>query len=262
MVGDMDELAMTTPDSAAGEEPPERSLRRAAFLTAGVGIAHAVLFLLSFWLLSGTPKVTASDAEIVEYYRSGEERRFVLVGLYIMPFSGIAFVWFTVALRMWISGSARRVNVLLSNVQLASGIIFVAIFFMTAAALSVTAASVEFTDAPIDPVVARQFPNYGASLLFVFGMRMAAMFVFTTTNIGRHAGILPRWFVLVGFVVGLFLLLSATFSRLLALVFPAWILVLCAILLVRAREIPKEAVLPPRGPLGPAIAAAREERAD
>jgi hypothetical protein len=67
---------------------------------------------------------------------------------------------------------------------------------------------------------------------------MAAMFVFTTSNIGRSTAMLPRWFRSVGFIVGLFLLLSASFSRLLVLVFPIWVLVLCALILVRARQLP------------------------
>ncbi len=239
---------------------PARSLRNAAYLTAAVGTVHALLFLLSFWLLSGRPAPDASDAEIVRYYSSESSRRSILVGLYIMPFSGIAFIWFIVALRMWISSSTRRVNELLSLMQLVSGIIFTTLFFGTAASISVIAASVEFSNSQIDPSLARQFPEFGASLFFVFGMRMAAMFVFTTTNIGRHAGILPRWFVITGFIVGLFLLLSATFTVWLAVVFPVWVFVLSMILFGRARKIPSDIAVPARGPLSDAVPVAAVEQ--
>jgi hypothetical protein len=67
-------------------------------------------------------------------------------------------------------------------------------------------------------------------------MRMAAMFIFATSNIGRRAGVLPTWFAIVGGLVGLFLLLSATFSQILVLVFPVWILTLCVLLVLRARR--------------------------
>jgi hypothetical protein len=56
--------------------------------------------------------------------------------------------------------------------------------------------------------------------LFVFSFRMAAMFVFTTSAIGRASGILPRPFVWSGYAVGLFLLLSAGFEGWFALAFP------------------------------------------
>jgi len=83
----------------------ERPIRQAAMLTAAVGITFSVLFLLAFWLTSTTPGARAPDREITEFYASSERRRVTLVGLYIMPFAGIAFVWFIVALRMWIGRS-------------------------------------------------------------------------------------------------------------------------------------------------------------
>ncbi|MBV9358420.1 MAG: hypothetical protein JO023_23155, partial [Chloroflexi bacterium] len=223
------------------------SLRQAAYLTALVGALYAVLFLVSYWLVSSRPGPHASDADLVAFYQSGASRRVILVGLYLMPFAGIAFVWFTVALRMWISGTSRREELLLSNVQLVSGILFVALLFAAAAAAAASAVSAEYASAPVDAATARQLPSLSNTLLFVFAMRMAAMFVFTTSNIGRATGVLPGWFVLVGFLVGLFLLLSATFSEVLVLVFPAWVLVLSCMLLVRARRIPADAMVPTPG---------------
>ena len=233
-------------DLTAAGEAHGRSMRQAAFLTAGVGIVYAVLFLLSFWLLSRTPGARASDDELTTFYASGRGRVLILVGLYLMPFAGIAFIWFIVALRMWISGHVRRENALLSNIQLISGIIFVALFFSTAATYAAAASAVEIGHATVSPTVARQLPLLGSTLMFVFAVRMAAMFVFTTTNIARSVGILPRWFVLLSFAVGIFLLLSATFSYWLVLVFPIWVLVLCVFLLLRARHIPADAMLPSR----------------
>jgi len=80
---------------------------------------------------------------------------------------------------------------------------------------------------------------------------MAAIFVFTTSNIGRSSGVLPRWFVVVGFAVGLFMLLSVTLQPILVLVFPVWLLALSGILLVKARGIPRDARLPSAALRGP-----------
>jgi hypothetical protein len=220
-----------------------RSLRRAAYLTIGVGAAHAVLYMLSYWLVTGIPGARSSDAELSAFYTSGERRRLILLGLYLMPFAGITFMWFIVALRMWIAHSVRQASELFSNIQLVSGIIFIAMFFTAAGAAGAQAASMEFADGPIDPIIARQLPQFSSTIVLVFAMRMAAMFVFTTSNIGRSAGILPRWFTLAGFAVGLFLLLSASFSRALILAFPLWVLTLCAVLFWRARQIPADAVI-------------------
>jgi hypothetical protein len=164
-----------------------------------------------------------------------------------MPFAGIAFVWFMVALRMWISSHGRPENVLHANIQLVSGILYVGLFFAAGAAAATAAASAEFESAQIAPINTGQFPRYGSTLLFVFAVRMAAMFVFSTSNIARSTGTLPRWFGVTGFAVGLFLLLSATFSRVLVMVFPLWILLLSTLLLLRARKIPAAAMIQPAG---------------
>ncbi|HLF61117.1 MAG TPA: hypothetical protein VI980_08070, partial [Acidimicrobiia bacterium] len=121
---------------------------------------------------------------------------------------------------------------------LVSAIVFITLFLAGAAASTVLAVSVEFMEAPLDPATARLFPQFGSSLLLVFGMRMAAMFVFTTSRIAGSHRLLPRWFVWAGYVVGLFLLLVATLSKWLFLVFPVWILVLSVLLLLKVRRIP------------------------
>jgi hypothetical protein len=231
---------------APPETPEERgrSLRTAATITAVVGLLHALLFLAAWWLISDAPNADATNAEIADYYSSPSSRRVLLVGLYLMPFAGIAFVWFIVALRMWEEGSSRRRSVLQSNLQLVSGILYVGLFFVASAASSVLGASVEFSDGDIDPVAARQFPVFGSTTFFVFAFRMAAMFVFTTSAIGRTAGILPRWFAWSGYAVAAFLLLSASFERWFVLVFPLWLIVLSVLLLRSARKIDPELRLP------------------
>jgi hypothetical protein len=239
----------TAGDPGVSAEEHGRSLRRAAMLTAGMGIAFSILFTVALVLTTGIPGPKATNDELVAYYEAGAQTLPVAIGLYLMPFAGIAFLWFIVALRMWSAASVRRQSVLQSNLQLVSGILFVALFFIGAAASTVLAVSLQFAEGPVDPVTARQFPIFGQTVVLFFAMRMAAMFVFTTSAIGRSAHILPAWFGLAGFIVGLFLLLSASFTPLLILVFPAWVLVLSLILMRRARAIPKDVRLPARAGL-------------
>jgi hypothetical protein len=238
---------MTDQPPASPEDPPEergRSLRRAATLTAAVGAVHAILFVVAFVLLAGVPGPEATDEEIIAYYSSPSARVPSIVGLYVMPFAAIAFMWFTVALRMWEAYSVRRENLLFSNLQLVSGILYVAMLSVGASAQGVMAASAAYASGPIDPVVARQFPLFGSTVIIVFAIRMAAIFVFTTSNIGRSSGVLPRWFAYIGFAIGVFMLLSATLNALLLLLFPTWLLALSAILLIKARSIPRSARMP------------------
>lgn len=244
MPGSVDTPAVETPFDGG------RSVRQAGMITAALGLVHAVLVLLSVALMSTVPGVREA-AVLEEFYSDTDRRRLVLVGLYLLPFAVISFIWFEVALRMWISGTHRRANVLLSNVQLVSGIVFVTLFAAATATTGVTAAAAEYARAPLDPQVAALLPTYGDTLMYVFAIRMAAMFMFTTTSIARSADVLPRWFVILGYVFGAVLLLSATFTTLLALVFPVWLMVLSALLFRRARAIPADLRMPPPAPMLP-----------
>jgi hypothetical protein len=108
----------------------------------------------------------------------------------------------------------------------------------------VIGASVEVGAGDVDPAAAREFPVYG-QLLFVFALRIGAMFVITTCSIGSRARILPRWFAVSGYAVGVLLLVSPSFPRGLVLVFPMWLLALSLILIHRARRIDPGARLAP-----------------
>ena len=250
MTGPRAETWRTADVAEPSDDDPHEPLtvRDAALLTAALGIIHALLVVVALMLIkTRAPGVRATDAELLAFYSDPDQRRvFVTAGLYLIPFAAIAFIWFLVALRAWVRFSTRRETILLSNVQFVSGIIYTALLMAAGAAMTVLAVSVELSDGPIEPLVARQFPQFGTSLILVFAMRMAAMFVLTTANITRSARILPRWFALLSVAVAVGLLLTASFSPWLILVFPAWIFVFCVILVVRARRIPVTHVLPDR----------------
>jgi hypothetical protein len=238
----MSDMAYPNDENIMAPDAAGRPLRKTALLTAGLGVVQAILLLVSLWLLSFVPGPKASDAEFVEFYSSDRSQLVVLVGIYLMPFAAIAFLWFAVALRMWVARSSATQDALLSNVQLVSAIIFIGLFLAGAAASTVVAVTVELGDYIVDPATARQFPQFGSALLLVFAMRMAAMFVFTTSGLARRHQILPRWFIWAGYAVGTFLILSATLSALLVVVFPVWVLILSVILLLKARRMPRGGV--------------------
>ena len=74
------------------------------------------------------------------------------------------------------------------------------------------------------------------TVLLGFGMRMASMFVFTSSSIGRATGLIPKWFAYVGYVVGLVLLFAFTVAAWFALLFALWVLAVCIIILWRRSQ--------------------------
>ena len=175
---------------------------------------------------------------MAEYYASTNGETINIVALYLLPFAGIAFLWFIVTVRMWISMRAHRpINALLSNIQFASGIVFLSLLFASAAALSIGPVMYHQDGSASADTVLREFPLYGGSLFFVFATRMGAMFVFTTTRICSSAGIIPRWYSLLGMVVGVVMLLTSSFNRWMIVVFPLWVLVLCVLVQLHVRGV-------------------------
>jgi len=211
--------------------------RRVARLTALIGVVAADLELICILLISRIPGGTARDAEIKRFYERFGHRLSTLVGLYIMPFAGIALIQFVVLLRMWIRVDADRKNNMESIIQLASGILYIAILFVSAAAMSVFAATAQFTDTEVDPNLARQFPSFAHTQLLVSGMRMAAMFVITSSALGLRSELMPKRSAYLGFGIFLFLLLSISLHPWFAVVFPVWTLLSCGHIFRRARNL-------------------------
>jgi hypothetical protein len=136
-----------------------------------------------------------------------------------------------VMLRATVRATGFRASRVLGNVQLATGIIFVALLFVATAGLVATSAAMQFAGMQTDPVAARILPIFSMTLLLGFGMRMASMFVFTSSSIGRATGLIPKWFAYAGYIVGLVLLFTFTVAAWFALLFAIWVLVLCIIIL-------------------------------
>ena len=73
--------------------------RKVALPAAIAGIVFVVLYVISFYLLAKTPLGNATDAEIIAYYGDGTNLTLTLAGMLVMPFVGIAFLYFMVLLR-------------------------------------------------------------------------------------------------------------------------------------------------------------------
>src|SRR5215217_8664420 len=212
--------------------------RHAARLTSVLGIAFAVLFLVGLAMLNRTPGPRSTDQELVAFYASGAQRAIVLSGLYVLPLAAVAFLWFVAALRQWVEMSSRTIDHLLATVQMLSGVAFITLAFAAAGAATIVANGVELANLPVDPAVARLFPLYSRTLLIIFGMRMAAIFVTTTAKLGHEAQLFPRWFVFGSYAVAAALFLVATLNVLLVVVFPLWVLVLSGLIWFHGHTIP------------------------
>ena len=89
-----------------------------------------------------------------------------------------------------------------ATVFLGSGLLFVAMLFGAAAAASAPLASVKFQGAPLPSPDAIGFARALAyTLLYVYGVRVAAVFMIAVSTIALRTASLPRWLVFVGYVI-------------------------------------------------------------
>ena len=157
-------------------------------------------------------------------------RNWVSIALNLVPFTGIAFLWFMAVLRNRIGLLEDR---FFATVFLGSGLLFVAMLF---AAVAVARGLLETFSAPgrlsADNETFAVGRTMAYALMNTFGMKMAAIFMFVTSTIGLRTAVLARWVSLVGFALGLVLLLVITNFAWIALVLPFWVLLVSTYILV------------------------------
>jgi hypothetical protein len=126
----------------------------------------------------------------------------VVIGLNLVPFAGIAFVWFIGVIRDRISGREDR---FFATVFLGSGVLFVGMLFVAAA---VAGGLFPAASGPGPPGAGTLAVGRGATaiLLNVYAMRMAAVFTLTTVTIARRTRIVSRWLEVAGLATALVLL--------------------------------------------------------
>jgi hypothetical protein len=152
----------------------------------------------------------------------------VSLALDLTPFAGIAFLWFIGVIR---SRLGNREDKLFATAFLGSGLLFVAMLFVAAAQVG---ALLSLYDAAgsLPPDYVGQVGAVTTALVTTFAIRMAAVFTIVCTNLGRRAGIVPRWLLLIGYLVGLALLLAPPRTVWAVLLFPLWVLLLSGYILV------------------------------
>jgi hypothetical protein len=74
------------------------------------------------------------------------------------------------------------------------------------------------------------------TLLNVFALKMAGVFMFSTSTIALRTGIFPRWVAFAGFACGVVLLVVISNWLWIALLFPIWTLLVSTQILIAGKE--------------------------
>jgi hypothetical protein len=223
-------------DARAGQGPlvasplAAGSALRTPRAAAVAGIVFSVLLITSLALLRvsapGNPAVAG------EWLTDSGKRTAVAVGLPLIPFAGIAFLWFIGVIRDRIGAHEDR---FFATVFLGSGLLFVAMMFVAAAFAGGLLADMS-SSAPPGADILVLGRNVTSLLLNVYAMRMAAVFTLTTVTIARRTKIVSRWLTIAGLATALVLLIGIGISAWVELLFPAWILAISIDILAAGRR--------------------------
>jgi hypothetical protein len=189
------------------------------------GLIFAVLMIVGLGLVRyaipahlGTPGVWLTEPR---------HRSAVLLALKLVPFAGIAFLWFIGVLRNRLAELEDR---FFATVFLGSGLLFVASLFGAAAVTDALVQSVAVADTGSDIYYFGR--GVSDALLNLFAMKMAGVFMFSTCTIGLQTAIFARWVAFTGYACALLLILVIANWRWITLVFPIWMLLVSADILL------------------------------
>jgi len=214
------------PPTASETRPPAvASALRTPRAAALAGCIFSVLLLTSLWILQGASPDDPRDTGVWLLANAGA----VSLALNLIPFAGIAFLWFIGVLRDRLGAKEDR---LVATVFLGSGLLFLGMLFVAAAAgggLILAYGDWPGATGTAAFAFARAFTFY---LMHVYAFRMAAVFMITASTLALYTKIAARWIAIAGYAGALFLLVGSGYFRWTLFVFPIWVLLISGHILV------------------------------
>jgi hypothetical protein len=187
------------------------------------GIVFGVLLLASLTMTG----IALSEDSLQSFESDAQRRTLIRLSLHLVPFAGIAFLWFIGVIREQLGSVEDR---LFSTVFLGSGLLFLAMLFV--GAVTTTSMMEMLAEGNVNPDVYAFGRGSTQTLISVYAMRMAAVFTLSVSTVGLRTAAVPRWVAVLGYLVALVLLLAAGEHRWTQLLFPAWVLLVSVVILV------------------------------
>jgi len=171
-------------------------------------------------------RLALSDTDIDSLRSDPSRRALIGLSLNLVPFAGIAFLWFIGVVRDQLGEVEDR---LFSTVFLGSGLLFLAMLFVGSVTTSTVLSLVSAENASAELFDYGRVTTQG--LISVYALRMAAVFTLSVSTVGMRTGALPRWVAYSGYVVALGLMVAAGEHKWVQLIFPAWVLMVSVVIL-------------------------------
>jgi hypothetical protein len=195
----------------------------------------AALAGILFSLLMATSMILLRTGAIIDPAQIGPQwleagSAAASVVLVLVPFAGIAFLWFTGVMRDLLGDLEDK---FFATVFLGSGIILVVMMFVWAAAYGAIFGTYQATVGVLTNfdifVYATTFTN---QIMGNYLLRMAGVYMLSTASLWTRTSAVPRWLSIITFIVALSFLLFAGALRWARLIFPVWVLLVSVYILI------------------------------
>src|SRR6266699_2551461 len=195
---------------------------------AVAGIIFSVLFTASIVLIRLALPEELSGSNTAAWLQGNTAT--VSLALTLVPFAGIAFLWFMGVVRDRLGTLEDQ---FFSTVFFGSGLLFLAMIFASAAVAGGILASYAIA---ADTLTKCGVIIFGRAIMYtitnVYAIRMAGVFMISLGTIWIRTRVMPRLFVFLTYALALLLLVSSNLTLWLILVFPAWVFVISMFILI------------------------------
>ncbi len=198
---------------------------------AVAGIIFAILFaagliLIWLWIPDNLTSDTASPT-----LTPGVDTTIITIALSLIPFAGIAFLWFLGVMRDVLGSLEDR---FFATVFFGSGLLFLGMVFATAA---VSDGIILALNSEPDRLIGSEGFDLGRAILLsimnIYAVRMAGVFMLSLNTIWLRTHLMPRWLIWLTFGLAFVLLVGIDARAWLIMVFPVWVLLISIYVLIR-----------------------------
>lgn len=205
------------------------------------GILFSALFATALVLTRSS--VPVDPLERGEWLQTDATK--IVLAQNLVPFSGIAFLWFMGVLRARMANLEDR---FFATVFLGSGLLFLAMLF---AGMAATGAIILVYGGHSEAIAPGGAFAIARALAFnivnVYAVKMASVFMFVTSTIAMKTRLIVRWLAGLGYGLAVALLFGSGFTRWSMMAFPAWVLIISVYILMDNLSRSPEAVVTTEG---------------
>jgi hypothetical protein len=181
------------------------------------GIIFSLLLFAIFWLLRRS--IPADPLERGAWLAT--DTGTIAVALNLVPFAGVAFLWFIGVLR---DRLGQREDRFFATVFFGSGLLFLSMLFTAAAMVGGLLMAFAATPEQLIDSATYSFARSAVyNIVNIYMTKMTGVFMITTSTMAIFTGFAPRWLAILGYGLALLVLFGSYQIAWSFVVFPIWV---------------------------------------